>query len=643
MAEPISIGGQTFIKTGDGWIDKKSKIPADKGLIKLLNSLETDGPSPKLRVRIDKSREPVNFAGTKYVYDLNQKGWIDQKTKVKVHDKLQNILNGVSKPMAAPSTLGIVGQVGVSKIKEKAPITGAGAIPISQKQINTPIVTMIEKLSSIDGYLKQKLNNQKKIAKGQLQATREAAIESKPDATSMVQVEKEESGGKSNVGAIALGTGLAVLFASQFEPVKDAFKSIADGVKGVYNFVTDFARIMANGLGALLGGDAAPSNSEPATTTPVTRPSPTSDTPVSVPIPSMPNEVEVPSTPNEASQATESATTTSGSAPTPSSSSGSSSGSRALAGAATGAMLGAVAGPVGMAAGAAIGGAVGYFSGRSSSIPTPSDATPESANTGGGERLKDYVGELFVLGGGRTGNARNLENLDPEFEQQVIGALKDYRETGARPPVLTSGFRYPGDQEAISGYMKAGAGKSRHERGLALDFNSADVNRMSTLGILRDHGLHQRYGARDPVHIEQIGPGGEGTSYQGGEDGGNLINRVTGSVADLAVGTMKAIGNIMSAGLGPQESRNLRDSLNQNPEAASQAITRAAVDRTVAIANERSASQEPITVPPPMNINNNPESAAVQNIPTGGDRAGIDNYLVRFGFPKINYKQRAAA
>jgi hypothetical protein len=660
MAEPISIGGQTFVKTSDGWIDKKSKIPADKGLLKLLNSLESDGPSPKLRVKIDRNREPVNFAGTKYVYDLNQKGWIDQKTKIKVHDKLQNILNGVSKPMASPASLGLIGQAGVSKTKDRKP-DGSGVIPI-QKKINEPIVSMISSLSTIDSYLKQRLDNQKKIAKGQLAALRETAIES-TDATPVTQLKDGKEKSSSNAAALLMGAGVAAIIASQFEPVQEAFKVVADGVKSVFGYITRFAGVMADGLGSLLGGDAAPSNSSPATpnATPVSAPSPTPNgasqpqeqqvnqaeesESVQPPEASKPNQTETgqaqqtPSAPSNVSTPSAPSNVSTPSSPSRTAST--------LTGAATGAAIGMIAGPVGAAAGAAIGGAVGFFSGGSQSSPTPStpsqtsnDATPQEVDAGGGGRLKDYIGTLFTLGGGRTGNAKNLENLDPEFEQQIIGVLREYTQTNP-PPVLTSGFRYPGDQAAISGYMKAAPGKSRHERGLAMDFNSRDVNKMASLGILRRHGLHQRYGQRDPVHIEQIGPGGEGTSYQGGEDGGNLLNRVTGTITDLGAGVVKAIGNIMAAGFGGGTTRSLMDSLNQSPEATASAITRAAVEKNATIAEERSPDSPTASLPNPVNINQNPQSAAIENIAMPGDRASVDYYLTRFGFPKIEYNQRS--
>ena len=83
MAEPVTIGGQTFIKTAEGWVDQKSKAKAPEGLLLLLNRLQVENSSEgkKKRVRIDTSRPVVKLGKTEYVWDLNSNVWIDKKTK----------------------------------------------------------------------------------------------------------------------------------------------------------------------------------------------------------------------------------------------------------------------------------------------------------------------------------------------------------------------------------------------------------------------------------------------------------------------------------------------------------------------------------------------------------------------------------
>lgn len=164
-----------------------------------------------------------------------------------------------------------------------------------------------------------------------------------------------------------------------------------------------------------------------------------------------------------------------------------------------------------------------------------------AAVTGAGGRLYDMVGSIINLNGGRTGNRRNLQNLDPTFERQLVGALTEYKQRTGRVALMTSGFRYRGDQAHVAangGMMAAPAGGSRHERGLAMDFNTPDTNAMARLGILARYGLEQPWPRGDAVHVQQKGaatggsrpaPPGQGrsdSSYYAvaGEDGNMPTN-----------------------------------------------------------------------------------------------------------------------
>lgn len=128
-----------------------------------------------------------------------------------------------------------------------------------------------------------------------------------------------------------------------------------------------------------------------------------------------------------------------------------------------------------------------------------------------GKTLRSLVGKALTLGGGITGNIKNLDNLDPRLDQAMAAAVLEYYQKTGKMATLTSGFRYPGDQSKISSgnNPKAKPGMSRHERGLALDFNSANVQEMNSLGILSKYGLiggvaSRRGGGKisDPPHIE---------------------------------------------------------------------------------------------------------------------------------------------
>ena len=272
MAEPVKIGDQTFVKTGSVWIDKKTKQPADKGLIALLDSVAGAGASEaaiKTRIKIDRNREPVTIAGTKYVYDLNQQSWIDEKTKKPVDPNFTRVLDAAvlgdrqtartGTEEQAGKAFGYVTEAAAQNInKPTVPKTGQGAIPVRvNTKMNTPIVAMIEKLATIDSYLKQRLDNQKTISDRNVAVLKEQAIEQQDAQKIDLKGEGTNEENKSNAAAIIAAVGLGTIIASQFDPVKEAFKSVVDFSKSVYGFFGSFVDVINNGLKGILGDSSA--------------------------------------------------------------------------------------------------------------------------------------------------------------------------------------------------------------------------------------------------------------------------------------------------------------------------------------------------------------------------------------------------
>lgn len=280
MAEPVNIGGQIFIKTSDGWVDKKTKAKAPEGLVTLLNKLQSENSdeSKKKRVRFDTTRKPVVFGGIEYAWDLESQRWLVKKTKEAANPRFSMMIEEVyqriveedlpitkeeaktviDKSKAAAtvsSSMGIVGEAGKRTTKRK---TGTGVIPATpNKKINSPIVSMIEKLASIDGYLKQKLNNDKQVHTGNITAAKEAAIEQDTTVDAVPNIEESKSK-KSNAAMIAAAVGLVGLLATQFEPLEEALGSIVDGVKSVFNFMSGAVDAINDTLKFFLDTDAVP-------------------------------------------------------------------------------------------------------------------------------------------------------------------------------------------------------------------------------------------------------------------------------------------------------------------------------------------------------------------------------------------------
>lgn len=290
----VTIGDQKFIKDREkGWIDVKTKQPADKGLIKLLDSLVVDEPEiKKLRVKLDKRVEPIFINGQKFVYDVNQ-GWLDDKTKVRAPDSLQRTLSNTVPRFGKDDTadidlsagFGMAAQAGLEKTKEKEPKqkkSGDGKLVTNRNAaINKPLIAMINQLASIDSYLKQQLQNKQIIASKQLADAKEANIEAKTsDAAENIEdaVKPDATPEKSKLAMLGGAAGLAALIALQFDPVKASISQMVDFGRSVVTFVNDVAKTINSAFDWLLGGSTtggggAPSQSQDKSTdTPTLKP-----------------------------------------------------------------------------------------------------------------------------------------------------------------------------------------------------------------------------------------------------------------------------------------------------------------------------------------------------------------------------------
>ena len=150
MAEPVTIGGQTFIKTPEGWLDKKTKVRAPESLFTLLNSLTSESTTEykKLRVRIDSSKPPVSLAGEEYVFDLNQGKWINKKTRDAVNDSLQKVINGVLEKLEAEkaSALAVKKQIEAKYPNAK---TTASGLMVANEVLGTGMDAIVGKTVSV--------------------------------------------------------------------------------------------------------------------------------------------------------------------------------------------------------------------------------------------------------------------------------------------------------------------------------------------------------------------------------------------------------------------------------------------------------------------------------------------------------------
>ena len=678
MAEPVTIGGQTFIKTAEGWVDQKSKAKAPEGLLSLLNRLQVEN-SPegkKKRVRIDTSRPIVKLGKTEYVWDLNSNVWIDKKTKDAANpafSKLieaayQGIVEGTTeeeklyenwaKKAAAGqvfSGMGVAGQAAKQKVKTP---TGGGQLPVSNIKINSPIVQMIEKLAAVDGYLKQRLDNQKKIANKNLVATKEAAIEAKSEDASPIEQNSQADAEKSDATGMGVALLVGGLIASQFEPVQEAFKSLASGIKSVFNFVGNVANTISDGLDFFTGGSSSSSQSTAVDTS--VQPNITQGN-----TPSSPN-VAAPSLPAAPSEPTETtpSSTASSSSSTPAAMPNS--GSNKAAAATTGR---SVATRTNTSSGTT------SNSGSRSSVPSPSRSntspppapsasprvTPPSApapSTPASPNATPVTGTPPPQTGAPIDlqkysykDPSHVKGFNPDFASKLGPFLAAAEQAGV-PIRITSGFRPYERQkqlfaEAVKKYGSEKAarkwvappGKSNHGRGVAADLDIAKPSAAQTWA----HANAARFGLQfpmswEPWHIEIPGA----SSYSGGSEPG-ILDQVIATGVNLTKGAMEALGTIARASFGKQEYVSGSQLLGFN-DTMSGNIAKAAREKTTAMVDLKTPENAAASIPAPISLSTSPSSSSsgIQGAQTESDNSNIDWYLIRMGLiAKVNYEQTA--
>lgn len=638
---PVTIGDQKFIKDSDkGWIDSKTKQPADKGLIRLLDSLVINEPVlKKLRAKIDTRVDPITLGGQKFVYDVNQ-GWIDEKTKIAVPPSLQRTLSnavprfgkGDTPDIDLTSGFGIVGSAGLQQTKQKQPPkTGGGTLVYTA--INKPIVKMIGTLASIDGMLKQRLDNEKIIAQNDLMAARESQIESAgqlPD-LQVIKPDAEKVSG-SGAGALALG-GLLLL---TLDPVQEALKSIVNGVVETGKFITGVVSSINKAFTFLFsttGTDPTATEAPPSAT-----PQQQSDT-GTTPAPE-----------------TGMAETTADAQPVTTEEKPSFTAAVA-AGAATGAAVASVVPRVGMVAGAVVGGAIAAVkhvssggsttpvtsSGSSSAAPQAAPAmsagsgaaapasTPDAtqtSTTGSAPDAKQETsnaGNVIQVNHPETGSgwgiagANDANGRPVAFSKEGASAFsKMMQDSGGivKPSDIASSKRSVAKNNQVDG-----ATNSPHLRGVAMDIHGSSESWIRQNGYKYGWKPHDYAG----THGGHFVFGGAGMS----PDEGSSLGQAVADTVNAGAGKLGEIfGMLGSAIIKPGVPRDKEDYSKAISAAAVQTNTEAAVAKTP------KPKQIP-AMPKPPNINKS-GTGATQNPATTTDKESVYYYLRRFGFQELS-------
>jgi hypothetical protein len=164
-----------------------------------------------------------------------------------------------------------------------------------------------------------------------------------------------------------------------------------------------------------------------------------------------------------------------------------------MAGAASGATLGAMLGSVGGLPGAVLGGLLGGVGGG---IVSLIGRGPSAADT------QTQLEDLFTFAG-NTGSMEHFRRLQPQVQQSAIQMAQEYLALTGEKLQVNSAFRSIEEQRNIDpgSNPKAAPGRSLHQQGRAIDFNSAQVSRLMSQGLLEKYGFKSGAAFGDPPHV----------------------------------------------------------------------------------------------------------------------------------------------
>jgi hypothetical protein len=137
---------------------------------------------------------------------------------------------------------------------------------------------------------------------------------------------------------------------------------------------------------------------------------------------------------------------------------------------------------------------------------TPPVTSPAKVATTIAESDKNLsvTGASFLAGGtaaltdsivNRLGKGVHLEGLNPEFASKFASMAQDYSKiSGGNKLSITDAFRSREEQArlfAMKPNLAAPPGRSRHEKGMAIDMDSAQANQLFSSGLMEKHGFYR--------------------------------------------------------------------------------------------------------------------------------------------------------
>jgi hypothetical protein len=120
-----------------------------------------------------------------------------------------------------------------------------------------------------------------------------------------------------------------------------------------------------------------------------------------------------------------------------------------------------------------------------------------------GQNAKNFI----VYGKNPEGIPIDLNGLLPEFRSLVLGCIEEYGSRTGKTVQINSAARSSAQQASMYNRMPTKAappGHSPHEFGFAIDINTADIDAMEKMGLMRKYGLCRPLSG-ESWHVEPIG------------------------------------------------------------------------------------------------------------------------------------------
>lgn len=496
-------------------------------------------------------------------------------------------------------------------------------IPV--RSINISLVKMIDQLSVLDGYLKQKLDNQKTVDKNLQLSERESQIESQTQKPEVIRQDAERVGGSSAGGLGLLGLGAVGLLA--FEPVREALSGLVGLAVDAGKFATKVLSSINGLFASMFGGTPDTSAVKPVegnTAKQSVTPAPTGEGTTQTETP-----VTTQAVPEQKSSFVTSTLT------------------GAIAGGAAGAVLPFVRARTGAVVGAAVG-AYSYFSSPSTQTKsTPSGATggavtaptsPEATTT---TKPKEDAKKENKTGQQAEGNVIQVNHTETGQGWGIAGAV----DSNGRPIAFSkegavafskmmqdsNGVVKPSDVASSKRSVQknnqvGGAKNSPHLRGVAMDIHGSSGQ------WIRQHGHKYGWKPHDykGTHGGHFVFGGAGMVPDEGSSIGGMVGQAASAVSDGIEQTAKVLGAIAGVLVGKTTLKNISTPLVDN----SSIIQDSSMREKVAIAQSK-VPKIPAR-PSPPNINMSGTTGTIQNPPTMSDRNRLYYYIDRFNFGEVN-------